>query len=257
MIAQKIIEIKGKNLYIDYHNLFENRPTLVFLHDSLGCVQLWRDFPSRLADAVQCNVLAYDRLGYGKSFPMSTHERQNNYMEQEADLLNDLLNELNIKDTVLFGHSDGGTIALIAAGKYPENIKGVICEAGHIFVEDITVKGVRDALEAYQTTNLAERLQKYHGGKVEMMVKAWTEIWLSDRFRTWNIEDCLKNITCPLLFIQGEADEYGTLDQLEKTVAQVSGKAEKCIIPHIGHTPHKEIPEFVLERSTDFIKTLL
>ncbi|MBB4805842.1 pimeloyl-ACP methyl ester carboxylesterase [Chryseobacterium defluvii] len=255
MTESKLIEVKGKLLYIEYNNSFENNPTIVFLHDSLGCVQLWRDFPSKLAEAVQCNVLVYDRSGYGKSSPMLTHERQNDYMEQEADLLNDLLNELNIEKSILFGHSDGGTIALITAAKYPEKIKTVICEAGHIFVEDITVKGVQDALKAYQTTNLAERLQKYHGDKVEMIFKAWTEIWLSENFRNWNIEYLLKNITCPLLFIQGEADEYGTLDQVEKTIAQVSGATEKYIIPHIGHTPHKETPGLVLKKSADFINS--
>jgi pimeloyl-ACP methyl ester carboxylesterase len=253
----RIIDVQSKKLYIEYNNSFENKPTIVFLHDSLGCTQLWRDFPAKLAEATECNVLVYDRLGYGKSFPMLTHERENNYMESEADLLNDLLNELNIKDAILFGHSDGGTIALITASKYPEKVKATICEAGHIFVEDVTVKGVKDAVEAYQTTDLRERLQKYHGDKVEMMVKAWTEIWLSDRFRSWNIEYVLKNITSPLLFIQGEADDYGTLDQLEKTISQVSGSAEKFIIPNVGHTPHKEVPVVVLEKSIEFIKSQL
>ncbi len=253
----RIIDIKGKKLYIEYSRLFENKPTIVFLHDSLGCTQLWRDFPARLAEAAQCNILVYDRLGYGKSFPMPSHERDNHYMETEADVLNDLLNELNIQQTILFGHSDGGTIVLIAASKYPERIKAVICEAGHIFVEDVTVKAVREALEAYQTTNLPERLAKYHGDKVEMMVQAWIEIWLSDRFRSWNIEYLLKNIQAPLMFIQGEKDEYGTLDQVEKTIYQVSGSVEKCIIPGVGHTPHKEVPELVLHAAAGFIKNVL
>lgn len=249
----RIIDVKDKKLYIEYNNLFEDKPTIVFLHDSLGSVQLWRDFPAKLAAATECNVLAYDRLGYGKSFPMPTHVRPVNYMELEADLLNDLLTELNITNAILFGHSDGGTIALIAAAKYPKRIKAVICEAGHIFVEDITLKGVYDAWEAYKTTNLPERLQKYHGDKVEMLFKAWTETWTRDDYRTWNIEYLLKDIICPLLFIQGEKDEYGTLDQLEKTVSQVSGNSEKYIIPDIGHTPHKEVQELVLERSVEFI----
>jgi pimeloyl-ACP methyl ester carboxylesterase len=255
----RIIDVKGKKLYIEYSRLSENEPTIVFLHDSLGCTQLWRDFPARLAEAVaaQCNILVYDRLGYGKSFPMLSHERDNHYMETEADLLNDLLNELNIEQAILFGHSDGGTIALIAAAKYPEKIKAVICEAGHIFVEDVTVNGVREALEAYQTTNLPERLAKYHGDKVEMMVQAWTKIWLSDRFRSWNIECLLKNIQTPLLFIQGDKDEYGTFNQVEKTISQVSGTVEKCIIPEVGHTPHKEVPEIVLHAASGFIKNLL
>lgn len=252
-MIEKVINVEDKNLFIKFNNSFENRPTIVFLHDSLGSVQLWRDFPEKLAEVTQCNVLIYDRLGYGKSFPMTTHERENNYMELEADVLNDLLSESNINETILFGHSDGGTIALIAASKYPEKIKAVICEAGHIFVEDITVNGVEEALKAYKTTNLPERLQKYHGEKVENIVKAWTEIWLSEKFKSWNIEYLLKDITSPLLFIQGEADEYGTLEQVEKTVSQVSGIAEKFIIPNIGHTPHKESPEIVLNKSIEFI----
>ncbi|WP_265427229.1 alpha/beta fold hydrolase [Chryseobacterium sp. YIM B08800] len=256
-MIDEVIDVKGKNLFIKFNNTFKNKPTIVFLHDSLGSVQLWRDFPEKLAKAIQCNVLLYDRLGYGKSFPMITHERENNYMELEADILNDLLSELNINDAILFGHSDGGTIALITASKYPEKVKAVICEAGHIFVEDITIKGVEEALNAYSTTNLPQRLEKYHGDKVETIVKAWTEIWLSDNFRSWNIEYLLKNIKSPLLFIQGEADEYGTLNQVEKTVSQVKGTSEKFIIPNIGHTPHRESPEIVLNKSIEFINSVI
>ena len=256
-MIEKVIEVKGKNLFIKFNSSFENKPTIVFLHDSLGSVQLWRDFPEKLAEATQCNFLIYDRLGYGKSFPMTTHKRENNYMELEADLLNDLLSELNINDAILFGHSDGGTIALITASKYSEKVKALICEAGHIFVEDITVKGVKDALNAYKTTNLQERLQKYHGDKVDTIVKAWTEIWLSDQFRTWNIEPLLKNIACPLLFLQGENDEYGSLDQVDKTVTQVSGNSEKFIIPNVGHTPHKETPDIVLNKATEFVNSII
>jgi pimeloyl-ACP methyl ester carboxylesterase len=257
MMIEKVIEVKGKNLFIKFNNSFENKPTIVFLHDSLGSVQLWRDFPEKLAEATQCNFLIYDRLGYGKSFPMTTHKRENNYMELEADLLNDLLSELNINDAILFGHSDSGTIALITASKYSEKVKALICEAGHVFVEDITVQGVKDALNAYRTTNLQERLQKYHGDKVDTIVKAWTEIWLSDQFRTWNIEPLLKNIACPLLFVQGENDEYGSLDQVDKTVTQVSGNSEKFIIPNVGHTPHKETPEIVLNKATEFVNSII
>jgi len=252
----RIIDVKGKKLYIEHYNPFEDRPTIILLHDSLGSVQLWRDFPAKLSEAAQCNTLAYDRLGYGKSYPMPTHERPVNYMELEADLLNDVLIEMNLDHVILFGHSDGGTIALITAAKYPEKVKAVICEAGHIFVEDVTLKGVYDAWEAYKTTNLAERLQKYHGDKVEMLFKAWTETWTRDDYRTWNIEYLLKDIKAPLLFIQGEADEYGTLDQMEKTVSQVSGSAEKYIIPAIGHTPHKEVQNLVLQKSEAFIRNI-
>ncbi|MBL1222988.1 alpha/beta hydrolase [Chryseobacterium sp. L7] len=252
-MEERIIEVREQKLYITCNNSFEGKPVLVFLHDSLGCTQLWRDLPVKLSELTGCNILVYDRLGYGKSGPMLTHERPVNYMELEADLLNDLLIKLNISNAILFGHSDGGTIALITAAKYPEKVKAVICEAGHIFVEDVTLKGVYDAWEAYKTTNLAERLQKYHGDKVETLFRAWTETWTREDYRSWNIEYLLKNIQCPLLFIQGEADEYGTLDQVEKTVSQVNGPAEKYIIPGVGHTPHKEVPELVLSKAAEFI----
>lgn len=248
-----IIDVHGKRLYVECSDSYENKPTIVFLHDSLGCVQLWRDFPAKLADETGCNLLVYDRLGYGKSFPMPTYERENDYMETEAYVLNGLLDIFNIKEAILFGHSDGGTIALITAAKHPKKIKAVICEAGHIFVEQATVKGVCDALDAYNTTDLSGRLRKYHSDKVEMLVKAWTEIWLSHQFRNWNIEYLLKDIYAPLLFIQGENDEYGTLEQVGKTLSRVSGPSEKLIIPDIGHTPHKEVPEMVLKKSADFI----
>ncbi len=247
------IEVNGKNLYVEHSNNFKNSPTIVFLHDSLGSVQLWRDFPNLLAEYTQCNILAYDRLGYGKSEAIPTYERPTNYMELEADVLNELLVQLNIDNTILFGHSDGGTIALLTASKYPERIKAVVVEAAHIFVEDITLKGIYEAMDAYKNTNLAERLAKYHGDKVDTLFKAWTETWTRNDYRNWNIEDFLPAITCQLLFIQGEADEYGTLEQVEKTISQVSGKTEKYIIPGIGHTPHKEVPKVVLAKSLEFI----
>lgn len=255
-MEERIIDVKGKKLYTEYYNSFEGKPTIVFLHDSLGSVKLWRDLPAKLSEATQYNVLVYDRLGYGKSYPMPTYIRPVNYMELEADLLNDLLTELHVDNAILFGHSDGGTIALITAAKYPKRVEAVICEAGHIFVEEVTLKGVYDAWEAYKTTNLPERLQKYHGDKVETLFRAWTETWTRGDYRTWNIEYLLKDIICPLLFIQGEADEYGTLDQVEKTVTQVSGSNEKYIIPDVGHTPHKEVPELVLAKVSEFINKL-
>ncbi|MDQ8011661.1 MAG: alpha/beta hydrolase [Flavobacterium nitrogenifigens] len=248
-----LINIDGNNLYAEHYNEFENRPTIVLLHDSLGCVELWRDFPKQIAEVSQCNILIYDRLGYGKSDPMPTYVRPVNYLELEADVLNTILEKLKIENAILFGHSDGGSIALIAASKYPQRIKMVICEAAHIFVEEITLNGIREAVIAYQNTNLPERLQKYHGNKTETIFKAWTETWLRVDFRNWNIENLLHEIKSPLLFIQGEKDEYGTLDQVRKTINAVSGKTEKYIIPNVGHTPHKEAPKTVLDKIAAFI----
>lgn len=241
---------------ISHFKKYPDRPTIVFLHDSLGYLELWRDLPNRLAEAAQCNVLVYDRLGYGKSEPMPTHERATNYMELEADVLNELLTQLEIENTILFGHSAGGTIAILTASKYPERVKAVIVEAAHIFVEDVTLKGIYEAMEAYKTTNLPERLAKYHNDKGESIFKAWTETRTRSDYSDWNIEHFLPKITCPLLFVQGDADGYGTLAHVEKTISQASGKAEKYIIPNVGHTPHKETLEHTFEASLNFIENL-
>jgi len=253
----KLIDVNGQLLYVDYEVNYANHPTIIFLHDSLGCVALWRDFPKKLAAMTRCNVLVYDRLGYGKSAPMPTFVRPVNYMDAEADTLRELLRILKIDSAIFFGHSDGGTIALLTANKYPEIVKAVICEAAHIFVEDITLKGIYEAMVAYRSTDLRVRLQKYHGDKVETLFKAWSETWTREDFRTWDIQSLLPNVVCPLLFLQGSADEFGTLNQVEKTVTQVSGIAQKFIIPNVGHTPHKEVPETVLEKATEFIQMVI
>ncbi|MBS1683822.1 MAG: alpha/beta hydrolase [Bacteroidetes bacterium] len=245
-----------EGIYITRRDDHPGRPVLVFLHDSLGCTTLWRDFPDRLAEATRCNILIYDRLGYGQSAPMPTYERPVNYMELEADKLNALLTAQNINNAILFGHSDGGTIALIAASKHPSRIRAVICEAAHIFVEEVTLTGIRAAMETYRTTDLGHRLAKYHGTKVDTLFKAWTLTWTRPDYRDWNIESLLPAITAPLLFIQGDADEYSSLDQVRRTTSQVSGPATECILPGVGHTPHKEAPEDTLEAAKDFVFTL-
>lgn len=250
------IRIAGKELHIAFLKAYEDRPVLVFLHDSLGCIRLWRDFPGSLGQAARCNVLIYDRLGYGASGPMSPQPRPLDYMEQEATVLHELLIRLNLEKAILFGHSDGGTIALLAASKYPAQVAAVIAEAAHIFVEEITLQGIRNAAAAFRDTNLRLRLQRYHGDKTDTLFKAWADTWTRDDYRQWNIEHFLPGIGCPLLFIQGSADEYGSLQQVERTVGQVSGPAEQYIISGAGHSPHKEVPERVIARVCQFIENL-
>ncbi|TDD99423.1 alpha/beta fold hydrolase [Flavobacterium cellulosilyticum] len=240
---------------IERFDNYPDRPTLVFLHDSLGCTALWRDFPQKLGNLTKCNVLVYDRQGYGKSCSFSYSKRGNYYMEQEADVLNVLLDHWKIDKAILFGHSDGGSIALIAAAKYPQKIMSIITEGAHIFVEDLTVKGIKEAIHAYQTTNLKTKLEKHHGNKTDEMFWAWASTWTTSEFRSWNIESFLPSIQCPALIIQGEADEYGTLKQVQNTIRQVQ-KAEKYCIPSVGHSPHKECPEIVLEKASEFINQL-
>lgn len=235
---------------------YSNKPTIIFLHDSLGCIELWKDFPEKLSIATQCNVLIYDRQGYGKSHPFTYTKRNNDYVELEADRLNELLEFWNIDQAILFGHSDGGSIALITAGKYPTKITGIITEGAHVFVEDITLKGINEAKVQFETTDLKTKLEKYHGNKTEAMFWAWAGTWTTDTFKSWNIENFLPMIQCKSLIIQGENDEFGSLLQVESIVKNSTGVSEKLIIPNIQHTPHKEIPTLILEKTTTFIKQL-
>ena len=236
---------------------FPNRPTIIFLHDSLGCIGLWRDFPQKLGDLAQCNILIYDRQGYGKSCSFTETKRTNSYMEKEADFLIELMDFWQLDKAILFGHSDGGSIALIAGGKYPNRIKGIITEGAHIFVEDKTINGIKEAIKLYQATDLGEKLQKYHGNKTDELFWAWASTWTSDEFRSWNIEKFLPAIQCDCLIIQGEDDEYGTLQQVESIANQISGEATKLVLPNVKHTPHKEDPEYILTQSTAFIRQLI
>ncbi|RAJ88078.1 pimeloyl-ACP methyl ester carboxylesterase [Chitinophaga dinghuensis] len=250
------LHIQNTRLHSFSFIIDENRPTIVFLHDSLGCVTLWRSFPQQLGEMTQCNVLVYDRQGYGQSDPFTTSSRTNDYMEQEADTLMLLLETCALTNVILFGHSDGGSIALIAAGKYPDRIKGVITEGAHIFVEEITLNGIREAVKLYQHTDLKKKLEKYHGDKTEAVFHMWADTWLSNAFRSWDITDFLPGIKCPVLVIQGESDEYGTIAQVEGIAQQVSGEASVYMIPGIGHTPHKEAAQPVLDRAAVFIQSL-
>ena len=243
----------ARGLNIKHLTPYPSRPTLIFLHDSLGCIALWRDFPERLSEAAQCNLLVYDRLGYGESAPMPTSHRENSYLEHEADVLHSLMAHCGITDAILFGHSDGGSIALLVAAKYPSYIRGVVTEGAHIFVEDITLRGISAAAEAFRTTSLREKLLKYHGSNTDALFEAWAGTWLSPAFRSWNIERFLPKVTCPVLVLQGGADEFGSLAQVQGIVSGVAGPAQQLIIPGIGHTPHKDAPEAVLEATTTFI----
>ncbi len=168
-------KLLNKQIAAGFNDQFPGRPTIIFLHDSLGCIELWRDFPVKLGAAANCNILVYDRHGYGKSEPFLTTHRENDYMEHEADILCEIILEKGISNPVLFGHSDGGTIALLAAAKYPDLITAVITEGAHIFVEDETLSGIREALEDYDQTDLKSKLEKYHGDKTEAMFMAWAK----------------------------------------------------------------------------------
>jgi len=177
-------------------------------------------------------------------------------LEKEANILNKILEKLKIKKAILFGHSDGGSISLIAAAKYPTKIAGIITEGAHVFVEDITLNGIREVVDAYKNTDLKNKLSKYHGTKVEAVFTAWSQTWLHPEYKDWNIEKFLSEIHCPSLIIQGANDEFGSEKQVDAIVSQVNGKSFKCMIPNAGHNPHKEAAKQTLEKVIHFVTDL-
>ncbi len=233
------------------------RPTLIFLHDSLGCIKTWRDFPKELAEMTSCNYLVYDRLGYGDSSnDLDALKKDKGYLEKEADILLKLIDHLKIKNPILFGHSDGGSIALIAASKSEDKIKGIIVEAAHIFVETITLEGIRKMKADFQKGELRKKLLKYHGSKVDEVFGSWANTWLSSNFQDWNIESYLPKINCPCIILQGLNDEYGTLDQVKGIKSGINGKAKEVILENVGHNPHRENRAYTLKMTTSFINNL-
>lgn len=166
----------------------DNRPVLVFLHEGLGSIGQWRDFPEKICARTGCPALVYDRWGYGGA-DLLTQPRKPDYLHDEALLsLPEVLNQCAIDKPILIGHSDGGSIATIYAGTYPQKVSGIITEAAHVFVEDVTVEGIKRAVEVYESAHLKKRLAKFHDNNTELMFRGWADIWLSPEFRDWNIE---------------------------------------------------------------------
>lgn len=231
------------------------RPTIVFLHDSLGSIDVWRAFPQTLCAALSCNGFIYDRQGHGHSDPFTSTTRDKHYLEREADIFAQLMDSVKLTNCILFGHSDGGSIALIAAAKYPALASAVITEGAHVFVESLTIEGIRQTEKVYLSSSLPEKLKKYHGDKTDALFRIWVDTWTSNIFRDFNMERFLPQITCPVLVMQGESDEFGTKEQVRAIASQVAGTGIECIVPFARHTPHKEAEAATLKAVTDFIKT--
>jgi pimeloyl-ACP methyl ester carboxylesterase len=231
-------------------------PVLVFLHEGLGSVALWKRFPDTVVDTTGCSALVYSRYGYGKSDPL-TEARAVDYMHREAlDVLPELLDALSIRSPILIGHSDGASIALIYAGTGKRDVRGVVAMAPHVFVEDVSIAGIAAAKVAFQTTDLPARLARYHGD-VTTAFRGWNDIWLHPDFRAWNIESYLSGIRCPVLLIQGEDDEYGTLAQVEAIERQVADCTRTVKLAQCRHVPHVDQREATLRAITAFVQGLV
>lgn len=238
--------------YLWVGSLDVSQPTIVFLHEGLGSVSLWRDFPHRLCTALNCRGLVYSRPGYGQSTVHPPHYAYTpNFMHEQAyEVLPNLLSALKVQSPIwLLGHSDGASIALLYAAMHP--VAGVIVLAPHLFVEDITLSSIVLAKQAYQTTDLRNKIARHHLD-ADTTFWTWNRIWLDPAFRRWSIESEVQYIQAPVLAIQGEEDEYGTLAQincLPKWLAQ----AQTAALPHCKHSPHRDQPKMTVQLCQNFI----
>jgi pimeloyl-ACP methyl ester carboxylesterase len=232
-------------------------PVLVFLHEGLGCIALWRDVPARLCERLGLPAIVYDRQGHGRSDPLGG-PRTVRYLHEEAQAqLPALLDALRIAEAVPIGHSDGGTVALLFAASFPERTKALVTLAAHVFVEDITIDGIEATVRAYATGELGARLRRHHGEGTDALFHAWADTWVAPWFRQWNVEDCLPRITAPALIMQGEADRYGTPRQIEAIARGLAGPRRTLLLPGVGHAPHLEAPDTVIDAVASFVSASL
>jgi len=230
-------------------------PLAIFLHEGLGSVALWKDWPARVCDAGGLRGLVYSREGYGRSTPRPHDERwPPTFMNAEADeALPALLDALQVDAGRywLVGHSDGGSIALIHAARFQARVAGVVAIAPHVMVEDVALASIARARDAWASTDLPARLGRYHADPTSAFF-GWNDVWLSPAFRAWSIEDMLADVRCPVLAIQGTDDEYGTLAQVERIRERVPS-AELLVLDGCGHSPHRDLPDALTRAIDDFI----
>lgn len=248
---EKSVFIQTSNIYYKKWEVKNPQTTIVLLHDSLGCTVLWREWPEELAKKLHCNVIAYDRRGYGKS-DNYTVKRPIDYLEQEAFILMDLLRNWQVENPILFGFSDGASVATIYAGMFPNDLKMLIIEGVHVLIEPETLKGIVEAENILHTTQIAKALERYHGNKVYDLYYAWTKTWLSAEHQSWNIEHFIPNIIVPILVIQGEFDEFGSMNQVH-AFDNAGGIVEKFIVAGAKHTAHKEEKKLVFSKIIQFV----
>ncbi|MBZ9557337.1 alpha/beta hydrolase [Halomonas coralii] len=226
---------------------------IVLFHDSLGCVELWRDFPQAISLATKREVIAYDRLGFGQSAPYPG-ELPVSFVADEANgAFSALLQSLGIEDFIAFGHSVGGGMACVCAAAFPERCRALITESAQAFVEDRTLEGIREAKKVFAQPGQLERLKKYHGDKADWVLSAWVNTWLSDAFRHWNLSESLTRVKCPVLAIHGDSDEYGSTQHPERIASLPSGPTTTRILQDCGHVPHREKAEVVVEATKAFL----
>jgi len=252
------LKLNSKRIEIQWHGKGEkNRPTLIFLHEGLGCTRMWKDFPEKLSQKTGCPALIYSRFGYGSSDPCPLPWKINFMHNQALRILPDLIKKTGIKTYILVGHSDGGSIGIIFSGNpYIKGLKGLITQAAHVFCEQKTVDCIQQAKINYEHKDLKQRLEKYHGKNTDNAFRGWNDIWLAPSFINWNIEKYLNRINIPMLAIQGKEDQYGTIKQIESIKSLVKN-VKTYMIDDCNHSPHLEQQEIVLNIMTRFIHQIV
>jgi pimeloyl-ACP methyl ester carboxylesterase len=249
----------GRSLNYEWIGVEESRseaarPVLVFLHEGLGSIRQWRDFPARVAEATGCRALVYDRYGYGQSDVLQEARRDIRFMHDEAlESLPQILAALEIENPILIGHSDGASIALIHAGAgHP--VRAVAAMAPHVFIEPVCIASIRKAARSFESTDLPAKLGKYHRDPRKTFY-GWADVWLDPDFESWDIRgEYLPGVRCPVLGIQGHDDEYGTMAQLDEIERRVSGPCGLLKLQNCGHAPFRDRPEQTLSSVTELIK---
>lgn len=231
----------------------DEAPTLVFLHEGLGSVSTWRDFPRDVAAATGCGALVYSRWGYGRSDAV-TLPRPLRYMHDEGLVaLPEVLAAATVRDAILVGHSDGASIAIVCAGSVAARVRALVLEAPHVFCEDVSVNSIAAAADAYRTTDLRARLARHHAD-VDGAFWGWNRAWLDPGFRAWNIEEYLPGVRVPALVIQGEDDEYGTIAQVEAIERGSGARVERLLLAKCGHAPHRDRRAETLDAIVRFVR---
>jgi pimeloyl-ACP methyl ester carboxylesterase len=232
-------------------------PTLVLLHEGLGCVGLWGDFPDKLARAIGCGVFIYSRAGYGQSSAVKL-PRPLTYMQDEArETLPQLLDAVGFRRGLLLGHSDGASIVAIYAGSHQDHrVGGLVLMAPHFFTEDPGIKSIEEARKAYEAGDLRARLARWHKD-VDNAFRGWNGAWLDPNFRQWDITEFLAYIRVPMLIVQGEADQYGTIAQIEAAKRECYCPVEVLLMPKVKHAPQRDAPEKTLAAIGDFVAQVL
>ncbi len=251
------LKVAGQQLELRFLTGEPGKPILLLLHEGLGCVSMWRDFPAIVHKATGCSVLLWSRAGYGKSSPRALPWPLT-YMQDEArDVVPQIIALLDGHPHVLVGHSDGASIATIYAGSAAlPGLAGLVLMAPHVFVEDVSISGIEAARKAWRESNLRELLQRHHGGNADCAFHGWNDSWLHHKFRGWDITRALPNITVPALVIQGRNDEYGTLAQIDTIAERSGGRVDKLVLEACGHSPQKDQTAAVVDAISSFISEL-